>query len=94
MKTSIMVCVKERMGQASSCVQGGSLELIRLLEREFAAQGLSVPVKPLMCFGRCNEGPNMRIAPGGAFFTRMTPERLGEVVEAVRAAVAAEGREE
>jgi (2Fe-2S) ferredoxin len=46
-------------------------------------------VKRLMCFGRCNEGPNIRVAPGGAFFTRMNRERLDEVIEAVRVAMSA-----
>ncbi|MBF0628202.1 MAG: (2Fe-2S) ferredoxin domain-containing protein [Magnetococcales bacterium] len=88
MNTSVVVCIKDRVGAAPSCAQGGGVELANLLERELAP--LEVPVKRLLCFGRCNEGPNVRIAPGGAFFTRMDRERVGEVVEAVRAVLAGE----
>lgn len=69
------------------------MQLAESLKKAFAAQGVEVPVEPLMCFGRCQEGPNMRIAPGGAFFTHMTQERLDEVVQATKAAVLAAARE-
>ncbi|NGZ06834.1 MAG: (2Fe-2S) ferredoxin domain-containing protein [Magnetococcales bacterium] len=90
MGTSVVVCIKDRFGSAASCAAGGGVALADLLEQELARQGLAVPVKRLLCFGRCNEGPNIRIAPGGAFFTAMSRERLPEVVAAVQAALAAE----
>ncbi|MBF0212487.1 MAG: (2Fe-2S) ferredoxin domain-containing protein [Magnetococcales bacterium] len=89
MNVTVVVCVKERVGSDASCAGTGSVELANLLEQAFAARGWSVPVKRLMCFGRCNEGPNIRVAPGGAFFTRMNRERLDEVIEAVRVAMSA-----
>ncbi|MEO5341542.1 MAG: (2Fe-2S) ferredoxin domain-containing protein [Magnetococcus sp. MYC-9] len=89
MNTTILVCIKDRVGSGPSCAQGGGVQLADSLAKEFAAQGIAVPVEPLTCFGRCHEGPNMRIAPGGAFFTHMTQERLGEVVQATKAALLA-----
>ncbi|MBF0339648.1 MAG: (2Fe-2S) ferredoxin domain-containing protein [Magnetococcales bacterium] len=83
MNTSVVVCVKDRFDTAPSCAGGGGVKLIQLLEQEFAARGMEVPVRPLFCFGRCKEGPNLRIAPGGAFFTHRTPESLEEVITAV-----------
>lgn len=90
MNTTVLVCVKERFGNAPSCHREGMIEM---LAKKLADQGLAVPVKPLVCFGRCDDGPNVRIAPGGAFFTRMTLERLDEVVDAVRQVVLASGLE-
>ncbi|MBF0125691.1 MAG: (2Fe-2S) ferredoxin domain-containing protein [Magnetococcales bacterium] len=90
MKTSIVVCVKERIGNTPSCAQGGGVQLADQLEKELAARGLEVGVKRMLCFGRCAEGPNARIAPGGAFFTRVTPDRLPEVLEAAVRAVSQE----
>lgn len=89
MNTTVLVCVKERYSDGPSCAGRGSLQLAESLRQELAAQDVAVPVEGLRCFGRCKDGPNMRIAPGGAFFTGMTQERLGEVVEAARAALLA-----
>jgi NADH:ubiquinone oxidoreductase subunit E len=82
MNTTVMVCVNERFSGRPSCGGSGGAQLADGLEHELSAQGLEVPVERVLCFGRCNEGPVMRIAPGGAFFTGMTQERLGEVVSA------------
>ena len=91
MKTIVMVCINERFSRHLSCAQGGGVSLADSLEEEFVAQGLEVPVERIFCFGRCHEGPVMRIAPGGAFFTGMTQERLGAVVTAAQAAVLVAG---
>ncbi|MBF0459934.1 MAG: (2Fe-2S) ferredoxin domain-containing protein [Magnetococcales bacterium] len=89
MDIKIVVCVKERFSDRPSCAQRGSVPLADSLESALAAQGLEIPVERILCFGRCHEGPNMRISPGGAFFTGMTQERLDEVVQAARSARAA-----
>ncbi|MEO5347462.1 MAG: (2Fe-2S) ferredoxin domain-containing protein [Magnetococcus sp. YQC-9] len=83
MDLSIIVCVKQRFGSDVSCASGGGVELADRLEQELAQRGWSVPVKRLLCLGRCNEGPNIRIAPGGPFFTRMRDDRLHEVLTAL-----------
>ena len=69
--TVVMVCVNERFSGRPSCAQRGGIQLADGMEKELSAQGLEVPVERILCFGRCNEGPVMRIAPGGAFFTGM-----------------------
>ncbi|MEO5351612.1 MAG: (2Fe-2S) ferredoxin domain-containing protein [Magnetococcus sp. XQGC-1] len=88
METTVLVCVKEGFGgDRPSCAQRGSVALAHGLEEALTAQGVAVPVTRLYCFGRCNTGPVMRVAPGGPFFTGMTQERLGEVVQAAQAAL-------
>ncbi|MEO5334820.1 MAG: (2Fe-2S) ferredoxin domain-containing protein [Magnetococcus sp. YQC-5] len=89
--TTVMVCINERFGGRSSCAQRGGVQLANELEEELSVQGLEVPVERILCFGRCKEGPVMRIAPGGAFFTGMTLERLGDVVTAARSAILMSG---
>ena len=89
MKTTVVVCVKERFADRPSCGQRGGEQLADGLEKAFSGEGLAIPVERICCFGRCKEGPNVRIAPGGAFFTGMTQDRLDEVVTAARSAASA-----
>ena len=91
MNTTVVVCVKERSAGRPSCGRRGGSQFADSLEGALAEQGLKVPVERILCFGRCNQGPVMRIAPGGAFFVGMTQERLGEVVAAAQAAVLVSG---
>jgi hypothetical protein len=49
-----------------------------------AAQ-LPVEVRELLCFGRFELGPNVRIAPGGAFCHGADETRLDDIISAVRA---------
>jgi NADH:ubiquinone oxidoreductase subunit E len=63
---TILVCVNRRLGHAKpSCAARGSEALAGALEA--AAAGTGVAVVRLKCFGRCAEGPNVRIE-GGPFF--------------------------
>ncbi|MBF0427331.1 MAG: (2Fe-2S) ferredoxin domain-containing protein [Magnetococcales bacterium] len=90
MNTTIIICVKDRLGSSASCGHGGAEQMAKFLEQELAARGVPIPVKRMLCFGRCNEGPNLRIAPGGAFYTGVTQEMLGAVIDAAQAAHLAE----
>ena len=91
MTITVMVCVNERSSAQPSCAQRGGVQLADSLENVLAEYDLGVPVKRILCFGRCKEGPVMRIAPGGVFFVGMTRERLGEVVAAVQTAILISG---
>ena len=66
----LIVCVNERLGTGQrSCVGSGNLDLINRLEAMLAAENLAIHVIRRECLGRCEEGPAMRIAPAGPFFT-------------------------
>ena len=68
----LIVCINQRLGTGQrSCVGSGSLELIARLEAMIAAENLDVPVIRRECLGRCAEGPVMRFAPAGPFFTEI-----------------------
>ena len=81
----LVVCVNQRLGAGQrSCAGSGSRDLIRQLESQLGELGLDVPIVERECLGRCEEGPAMRIAPGGEFFTEVEPADLAVVVERLR----------
>lgn len=82
MPVSIIVCIKERTAGKTSCAGRGALDLIAETERLVSARKLDIPVEPLRCFGRCEEGANVRIAPGGPFYHRVVREDLPAILEA------------
>lgn len=85
----LIVCINERLGTGQrSCVGSGSLALIARIESMIADAGLDVPVVRRECLGRCEQGPVMRIAPGGPFFTQIDDGELERVFDGLRQFVA------
>jgi (2Fe-2S) ferredoxin len=82
-KVSVLVCTKERVSGRPSCANRGSEALANLLKIELQQAGWDIPIERILCFGRCQEAPVLRISPGGPFFTEIRAERLNEVVAAV-----------
>ena len=81
----LIVCVNERLGTGQrSCVGSGSIELISQLESMIATAKLDVPVVRRECLGRCAEGPAMRIAPAGPFFTGIDETGLDNIFEQLK----------
>ena len=88
----LVVCINRRLGAGQrSCAGSGSLALIDELEAMIAAEGLDTPVVRRECLGRCEEGPAMRIAPGGPFFTRIDESTLVHIMDELRDFVAKHG---
>ena len=87
MKTTLLVCVHERLSEEASCGGRGGARLLELLAAEVARRGLPVAVEAIDCFSRCPNGPVVRIAPGGAFFEGVGEGDLSTVVDAVERAV-------
>ena len=91
----VLVCVHHRLTDAKpSCGARGGRRIAELLAAEVARRGLLIPVELFICFGQCERGPNVRLAPGGVFFHGVTAERIEEIVVAISAFVdeRAEGR--
>ena len=53
------------------CKSRGSIEISEALERRLAAAGSSVEVKPYLCFGACEMGPNIVLYPEGTWYTEV-----------------------
>ncbi len=85
----VLVCINERFHPSKpSCAGRGSREMLSLLRARLEAASLPVEVRELHCFGRCELGPNVRIAPGGAFFHGVDTARVDDIVTALQALVA------
>lgn len=92
MKTSplrLVVCINERLGTGQrSCVGSGNLDFIRKIREMIQKQGMDVPIIERECLGKCEQGPVMRIAPGGRFFTEIDEDTLLRIVDELGAIIA------
>lgn len=81
---SVVVCINDRLNPTRpSCATRG-LRLADRLEAALAAWEPPVLVERVHCLGECALGPNLRIAPGGRFFHRATPEAIPEILAALK----------
>jgi (2Fe-2S) ferredoxin len=81
----LIVCVNHRLGSGQrSCAGSGSLELIERMEAMIAEQCLDVPIVRRECLGRCEQGPVMRIAPAGPFFTEIEAADLATICDRLK----------
>ena len=80
----LVVCVNRRLSPGSvSCAARGSPRLAERLADLLADQNLPVVVETIHCFGRCGQGPNIRLAPGGEFFRGVGEADLPFIVDRV-----------
>jgi (2Fe-2S) ferredoxin len=80
----ILVCINKRLGPAKPSCDGRALA--DAIEAEVRARGLAIPVERFVCFGACHEGPNVRLAPGGRFFHRVSAADVPAIVDAALSA--------
>lgn len=81
-----IVCINRRLGAGQrSCVGSGSLDLIRGIEAMITAEGLEVALVRRECLGHCEQGPTMRIAPAGPFFTQIDEAKLALIIAELKA---------
>jgi (2Fe-2S) ferredoxin len=81
----VLVCVKQRLTEANpSCGGRGGAQIRELLEQEIALHNITICVAPFICFGLCDKGPNVRLAPNGKYFHAVTPQLIPEIVQAIR----------
>ncbi len=67
--------------QNVDCKSRGSEELMKELQERVAAKGLDdVEVRSYMCFGACQEGPNMVVYPDKCWYAGVKIEDLDDVV--------------
>jgi len=67
--------------QNIDCKSRGAVELADALKQKIADKGLAdVEVKPYMCFGACQEGPNIVIYPEKNWYAHVKPEDLDDIV--------------
>ena len=87
----VLVCINSRLGgDKPSCAGRGSEAIAEALEHRLALQGIPVPVGRIKCFGRCYEGPNVRLAPGGRFWRGVELSDIEAIVEHVKVQIEAD----
>ena len=81
----LVVCINERLGTGQrSCVGSGNLDYIAEVRSLISAHHLDVPIVERVCLGKCEQGPVMRIAPGGRFFTEIDQSTLATVIDELK----------
>ena len=76
-RSNVLVC------GGTGCTSSNSEKIIEKLKEEISAKGLDQEVNVVRtgCFGLCALGPIMIVYPEGAFYSRVTPEDVPEIVE-------------
>ena len=78
----VLVCTQEKAEGVPCCSAAGAWSVLNALHRELGAQGLSnqVQVSSCGCLGLCDSGPVMIAYPDGAWYTKLTPADVPEIV--------------
>ena len=76
-RSHVLVC------GGTGCTSSGSAKIIEEFEKEIAATGLQDEVRVVRtgCFGLCALGPVVIIYPEGAFYSRVDPKDVKEIVD-------------
>jgi (2Fe-2S) ferredoxin len=79
----IFVCTNVRPEGRASCGPRGSERLRDCLKEWVKAHGLQarVRVSKAGCLDLCEQGPNVMVFPGGAWYSHVTEADLPEIVE-------------
>lgn len=81
MKKKLLICINRRLTPTTpSCAQRNSESLAAELVQRIASEQLAIEVETVFCLGRCQEGPVVKLVPGGAFLTGMELEAIMEKV--------------
>ena len=75
-RSHILIC------GGTGCTSSGSAQLLKRSEELLEQNGLTKEIKLVHtgCFGLCEAGPVVIVYPEGAFYSRVTPEDIPEVV--------------
>jgi len=77
MKQNCFVCLNV------DCKIRGSEQLMNELTSKVTTHCLDVEVKPYICFGGCDQGPNIVIHPQRVWYAGVKKEDLPEIVESL-----------
>lgn len=80
MKPTVLVCVNRRPAQPN-CAARGSEAIAAALESRAAERGLDVDIDRSICFGRCQQGVNIKVM-GGDFFHEASLEDVDAILDA------------
>lgn len=80
--TSLLICVNFRAATGKpSCAQRGSRDIADAMEKGVRERKIDIEVERICCFGHCEKGPNMRLAPGGDFIFGAALEDVPQILD-------------
>ncbi len=77
MKQNCFVCLNV------DCKIRGSEQLMNELTNKVTTDSLDVEVKPYICFGGCDQGPNIVIHPQRVWYAGVKKEDLPEILDSL-----------
>jgi (2Fe-2S) ferredoxin len=75
MKSICLVC------QNVDCKLRGSEQLMNEIAVKITDRSLDVEVKPYLCFGACDQGPNIVLYPQKCWYSHVKMEDLPEILD-------------
>jgi (2Fe-2S) ferredoxin len=69
--------------QNDDCKSRGSEKLMNELANRVAARSLDTEVKPYLCFGGCDHGPNIVLYPQKIWYAGVKSEDLPEILDSL-----------
>lgn len=80
--TSLLVCTNNRpAGDKPSCGGSGSRDTLAAIAKGIQARKIDIEIEEIVCLGHCNDGPAMRLAPGGAFFHNTRLDDVPDILD-------------
>jgi NADH:ubiquinone oxidoreductase subunit E len=81
----LLVCTNVRYNpKHKSCAGQGSEALIKSLKQLSLETNASIEIEEIKCFGQCQRGPVMRIAPALDFFYDVLEEDLSNILKQIQ----------
>lgn len=81
---TVTVCINRRLSpDKPSCGARGGVEIAAALQAAVAERGLPVSVDTFYCLGCCEQGPNLKLSPGGEFLHDVHLEDLPQLLEKI-----------
>ena len=77
MKQNCFVC------QNVDCLSRGSEQIMKDLTQQVADRSIDAEVKPYICFGGCEYGPNIVVHPQKVWYAGVKSQDLPEIVESL-----------
>ena len=81
----ILVCTNYRANHLNpSCGSKGSKAVLESLTFQLKQHRLVIDIEESPCLGFCQMGPNVRLVPNGPFFHSVSPDKIDDLLPAIK----------
>ena len=82
----VLICVNRRFKtDEASCAARGGIAIAEAIEAGVRERRIDIEVERFICFGQCNLGPTVKLAPGD-FILGTTPDMVDGILDQLEAA--------